>query len=193
MEANMNRNKDRVLRDYYADNARKLHRVVDRILSGFGGLWDKDLDDFYSLANEVFAGAISRYDGMQSFDNFLYTCLLNRIKTEITRRNREKRRTDRLSVSLDIPIGEDGEDMLCDMLVGDFDVEKAVLEKDGEEYSRKMRLYLDRLSKMQREVLRLDAEGYLPNEIREELHISKRQYTDCHVAIHSYRNVSVLF
>ena len=35
---------------YYADNAKKLHRTVDKILQKFGGLSSKDLDDFYSLA-----------------------------------------------------------------------------------------------------------------------------------------------
>lgn len=74
---------------YYADNARKLHRTVDKILSRFGGLSDKDTDDFYSLANEVFVDVLKRYDPEQSFDGFLYSCLSNKIMTEITRRNRE--------------------------------------------------------------------------------------------------------
>lgn len=78
----------RVLEGYYADNARKLRRVVDRILLKFGGLSNKDMDDFYSLANEVFVDAMGRYDGAQSFDGFLYSCLSNKIKSEITRRNR---------------------------------------------------------------------------------------------------------
>ena len=69
----------RILDTYYADNAKKLHRVVDRILSKFGGITYKDTGDFYSLANEVFVDAIRRYDGEQSFDGFLYSCLSNKI------------------------------------------------------------------------------------------------------------------
>ncbi len=38
-----------ILGSYYADNAKKLHKVVDRILSKFGGLSNRDKDDFYSL------------------------------------------------------------------------------------------------------------------------------------------------
>ena len=87
-----------ILDSYYADNAKKLHKVVDRILSKFGGLSNKDTDDFYSLANEVFAEIMTRYDYEQSFDGFLYSCLSNKIMTEITRRNREKRKEDRMSV-----------------------------------------------------------------------------------------------
>ena len=97
---------DQILNSYYADNARKLHRTVDRILAKFGGLSYKDKDDFYSLANEVFVDAMGRYDGTQPFDGFLYVCLSNRIKSEMTRRNREKRKADRLAISLDAPIGE---------------------------------------------------------------------------------------
>ena len=40
-----------LLEAYYADNAKKLHKTVDRILLKFGGLSEKDRDDFYSLAN----------------------------------------------------------------------------------------------------------------------------------------------
>lgn len=81
-----------ILNTYYADNAKKLHKTVDRILCKFGGLSDKDTDDFYSLANEVFADVMKRYDYKQSFDGFLYSCLSNKIMTEITKRNREKRK-----------------------------------------------------------------------------------------------------
>ncbi len=56
-----------------------------------------------------------------------------------------------------------------------------------------MLLYLSRLSGLQKEVLMLNIAGYLPGEIREELHISGKQYANCYAAIHSYRNVSVLF
>ena len=70
--------------------------MVDKVLLKFGGLSNKDLDDFYSLANEVFVNVMQRYDDSQPFDAFLYSCLLNKIKTEMTRRNREKRKADRM-------------------------------------------------------------------------------------------------
>lgn len=184
---------ERILITYYANNARKLHKVVDKILLKFGGLSDKDLDDFYSLANEVFADVMRRYDDSQSFDAFLYSCLLNKIKTEMTRRNREKRKADRMSISIDTPVGDDENSTIGDMICDDFSIEKEIFEKNGEGYSRKMLLYLSKLSNLQKEVLRLNIAGYLPNEIREELHITDKQYNDCQAAIHSYRNVSVLF
>lgn len=184
---------EKILKMYYADNAWKLHRMVDGILSQFGGLADKDMDDFYSLANEIFVEVMAKYDGAQSFESFLYSCLSNRIKTEMTKRNREKRRADRTAISLDMPVGEDGETTVGDMLVGTFDMERELLEKDGERYSQRMRQYLARLSGLQKEVLCMKTEGYSPDEIRERLHISGKQYADCRAAIRSYRNISVLF
>ncbi len=184
---------EQILVTYYSNNAKKLHNTVDRILLKFGGISDKDMDDFYSLANEVFVDVMRRYDGSQSFDGFLFSCLLNKIKTEITRRNREKRKADRMSISIDTPVGDDENCTIGDIIADDFTIEKKLFEEKEEGYSRRMLLYLSRLSNLQKEVLRLSIAGYLPSEIREELHISERQYTDCYAAIHSYRNVSVLF
>ena len=79
------------------------------------------------------------------------------------------------------------------MIADEFTIEKEIFERNEEGYSKRMLLYLNRLSALQKEVLRLDIAGYLPNEIKEELHINEKQYVDCRAAIHSYRNVSVLF
>lgn len=184
---------EQILITYYANNAKKLHKIVDKILFKFGGLSDKDLDDFYSLANEVFVDVMRRYDESRSFDGFLYSCLSNKIMSEITKRNREKRKADRTSLSIDTPIDDDESCTIGDMIADDFTIEKELFEKKEEGYSRRMLLYLSRLSNLQKEVLRLNIAGYLPSEIREELHISEKQYMDCYAAIHSYRNVLVLF
>lgn len=184
---------EQILIAYYENNAKKLHKLVDKILSKFGGLSNKDLDDFYSLANEVFVDVMRRYDGSQTFDVFLYSCLLNKIKSEMTRRNREKRKADILSISIDTPIGDDDNTTVGDLIADDVTIERELFGQKEEGYSRKMLLYLNRLSALQKEVLRLNIAGYLPNEIREELQISEKQYTDCFSAIHSYRNVSILF
>lgn len=184
---------EQILNTYYADNAKKLHMVVDRILINFGGLTNKDLDDFYSLANEVFVDVMKRYDNIQSFDAFLYSCLLNKIKTEMTRRNREKRKANRMSISIDTPIGDDENCTIGDLIADEFTIERELFDKREEGYSKRILLYLSRLSKIQKEVLRLKIAGYLPCEIKDELHISEKEYADCYAAIHSYRNISILF
>ncbi len=184
---------EEMMEAYYENNAGKLRRMVERILLKFGKLSEWDLDEFYSLANEVFADVIERYDGARSFDAFLYSCLFNRIKTELTRMNREKRRADRLAVSIDTCIDEEENITLGDIIAGDFLIEREVLEKGEEKFSRRTRAYLSRLSNVQRNVLCMCADGYSSDEIREKLRISKKQYADCRAAIHSYRNISALF
>ena len=184
---------EQILTAYYSNNAQRLHKVVDKILLRFGGLSNKDLDDFYSLANEVFVDVMARYDDSQSFDAFLYSCLLNKIKTEMTRRNREKRKADRMSISIDTPIGDDKNSTIGDIIADDHTIDKMIFENNEEGYSAKMLLYLSRLSNIQKEVLRLNIAGYPPGEIRRELNMDEKEYADCYAAIHSYRNVSILF
>ena len=195
---------------YYQNNAKKLNNVVDKILLKLHFV-DVDKNDFYSLANEIFMYTVRDYDKSQSFDGFLYSCLYKKFCTEMTSRKRDKRCTkvkvkeknekgeviEKIVIIPDVsiysPIGEDESSTIEDMIADETTIEKEVFDKNEEGYSKKMLLYLNRLSKLQKEVLRLNIAGYLPNEIREELHISEKEYADCYAAIHSYRNVSVLF
>ena len=184
----------RILDTYYADNAKKLHRVVDRILSKFGGLTYKDTGDFYSLANEVFTDAIKRYDGEQSFDGFLYSCLSNKIMSEMTKRNREKRKADRLSISVNV-INDKGEDYsLLDCIASDFDTfEEASRHQENGKYQDKVQCYISKLSNQQVNILNLLIDGYKPFEIRRILELSKKEYADNMQIMRSYENVKVLF
>lgn len=178
---------------YYKDNAKKLRTMVDKILLKLK-FHDVDKDDFYSLANEVFTRALSTYDHSQDFDGFIYSCLTNKFKTEMTRRNRKKRQADKMALSLNTPIGEDDENTtIGDMMADKSTIETELFEKKEEGYSTKMNKYLSKLSDLQKEVLRLISIGFTPSEILEELHINQRIYEDCYQAIHSYRNISLLF
>ena len=183
-----------ILESYYADNARKLHRMVDRLLSRFGGLSDKDTDDFYSLANEVFVDVLKRYDSAQAFDGFLYSCLSNKVMSEITRRNRRKRKADRMAVSLDA-VGEEGEEYSLLGLIpsGSDTFEEAVEGIEGGQYHDRVQRYISRLSDRQVSILNLLVDGYEPKEIREMLGIPPRRYKDDMKAIRSYENVKILF
>lgn len=181
-----------IVDSYFANNAKKLYNMVDKILFKLC-FTDVDKNDFYSLANEVFMYTIRDYDPSKSFDGFLYSCLYKKFCTEMTRRCRKKRKADKMDISIDAPIGDDENSTIGDMIASDFSIEKELFEDKEEGYSRKMLLYLSRLSNLQKEVLRLSIAGYLPGEIRSELHISEKQYADSYAAIHSYKNVSVLF
>ena len=176
---------------YYANNAGKLHRVVDKILFKFGGLSSKDTDDFYSLANEVFADVIMKYDETQSFDGFLYSCLSNKIMSEITRRNREKRKADRMCISLDAPVGDKDGLTIGDILTDDFDMEKEILGEISA-VTFKLEKYLAMLSRKQRALLELLSYCYKAAEIQSMLHMTQKEYVDTLEGIHSYEKIRIL-
>lgn len=168
---------DRILITYYANNAKKLHKMVDKILIKFGGLSDKDLDDFYSLANEVFVNVMKRYDGSQSFDGFLYSCLSNKIMSEMTRRNREKRKADRMSISIDTSVGDDENSTIGDMIASDFTIERELFKDNKRnEWRKEIKEYLDSLSPLQRKIAFLLSDNNTPDEICEELHITLKHF-----------------
>lgn len=182
---------EQMLSLYYTNNAKKLREMANSILCKFGGLSDKDYHEFYSIANEVFVDVMRRYDGEQDFNGFLYSCLSNKFKSEMTKMNRQKRLGDRTAVSLDNPIGDSGNLTIEDKLQSDFNLEDQICDSQNE-YSEKMMLYLSRLSVLQKEVLNLIAIGHTVSEIITKLHITEQQYNDCYNAIHSYRNTSIL-
>ena len=181
---------EKIILSYYENNAKKMRTMIDKIL--FRLKFNVDNEDFYSLGNEVFLDVLNRYDGKQDFDGFLYSCLVKKFKTEMTRRNRYKRQADRMAISIDSPVGEDENMTLSDIIADKDTIEKIFFEENEDTYSAEMQGYLSRLSILQREVLRLISIGFNPNEILTELHINKKQYEDCYQAIHSYRNVSIL-
>ena len=183
---------EHIIATYYANDAKKLQQVSDNVLIRLK-FFDVDKEEFYSLADEIFFDAIRSYDGSKSdFNGFIYSCLLKKFKTYMTRSNRVKRKADKLSISIETPIGDDGESTIGDTLRDTRTVESEFFGENEETFSPEMMKYLSRLSPLQREVLRLISIGYTPNEILRELHINKKMYDNCYQAIHSYRNISIL-
>lgn len=182
----------KIVDSYFENNGKKLYKTVDKIL--FELKFNVENSDFYSLASEIFLDVLCRYDETHNFDDFLYICLTNRFKTEMTRRNRKKRKCDANAISIHTPIGNEGDGFtIGDTIESKSTVEQEFFEKRKEAYSSEMCKYLSRLSKLQQEVLHLISIGFIPSEIMEELHINKKVYEDCYAAIHSYRNIKVFY
>ena len=175
---------------YFKNDGKVLYGLIDKVL--FKLKFDVEKSDFYSLGSEIFLDALCRYDGRQSFDKFLYFQLYNKFKTEMTKRNRQKRQCDNNSISIDTPIGDDENFTIGDTISSKSTIEKEFFKEREECYSKEMRRYLGRLSDLQKEVLRLISIGFMPSEILEELHINQKMYEDCYKAIHSYRNIEIL-
>lgn len=198
---------NQILEKYYSNDAEKLHKMVDGMLKKFGGISDKDMDDFYSLANEVFAIALEDFDGTGTFDGFLKFRLSNKIKSMITARNRKKRanievrklpdgRTENIyhsDLSLDEPIYSDGKEFfLGDLISSDFSIENEISEEIGISFSDKTTRYIKNLPSFTQKVALMICEGYDPGQIQENLHITNTEYLNHMKLITSYEYIKCL-
>lgn len=183
---------EKILNDYYENNTKKLNILVDKILFelGFGFV---DRDDFYSLADEIFFDVIQRYDKKRSFDKFLSSCLKNKFKTEMTRRNRQKRQADRMSISIYNPIGDEEGLTIEDMIPSNVNIEKEVIDKDTDIVDEKIERYLNKLSNTERSIVEMLMKNVKIKDIKEELHITDKEYADHMEHIRQYENIKILF
>lgn len=198
---------DQILAKYYGNDAEKLHKMVDGMLKKFGGISDKDMDDFYSLANEVFAIALEDFDGTGTFDGFLKFRLSNKIKSMITARNRKKRanieirklpdgRTEKvyhMDLSLYEPIYSDGKEcFLGDLIPSEFSLENELSEEIGISFSEKTTRYIKSLPICTQKVVLMICEGYKPGQIQENLHMTSTEYLNHMRLITSYEHIKCL-
>lgn len=167
--------KEKILNEYYCNDGAKIKKVVSKIIRKFGGIYQKDYDDFYSIANREFMNILNKYDGKRDFEGLLYSCLLNKIKSEITRKNRIKRTGDRQAVSIETILGDDNF-IIEDTLKSDFDLESEVSDKIGLLLGDNFQKYLDTLGQTQKQIAKLIMIGYKPVEIQTKLNLSVKQY-----------------
>ena len=178
--------------EYYENNGKKIKSVCNTLLTKlhFGGISQKDYDDFYSIANLHFDGIVKSWDESIPFHNWLYSCLSRKFKTEMTRRNREKRTGIKAGgeiVNKTVSLEETQE--IVDSIADDVDVE---LEVIGDVKSEAMEKYLSRLSKKSKKVLELLSDGIKPMEIREMLGMDSSQYQRCMGQIMDFGNLQIL-
>lgn len=98
-----------------------------------------------------------------------------------------------MSVSIDTLVDDNENITVGDIIADNYNIEDIVIGLSEGEYGSKTLVYLNKLSEIQRSILKLAAEGYKPHEIQEKLHISGKEYSDGMMAIHAYRNISILF
>lgn len=173
-----------ILSSYYNDNAAKLHNLCDKILKKFGWLDQKDVDDFYSIANDTFIDVLCRWDGERDFNGLLYTGLGNKFKTYISSRNAIKRSADRMAISLNSPLNDDGDDTMEDIVGDDRFRPDETLEQVEE--------FMSGLSSVQRSILQYKMDGYNKNETMEILGLTPREYDSEFSMIRMAENIDKL-
>ena len=203
---------EEIIQWLFEDEAKEMKKICNKYMVKFGGISGMDYDDFYSQAGWDVSVAINNYkpNSEKTFKEFIYGVIKLSVCKQMTHRNRGKRQlivekeiVDEFgnkttikeyipTVSLDAPVGEEGGMTVGEMLAHKSTTETCFFEEREDTYSDKMDKYLNKLSSLQREVLRLISIGFMPSEILEELHINKKMYEDCYKAIHSYRNIEIL-
>lgn len=177
---------------YFKNDGKILYSLIDKVL--FKLKFDVEKSDFYSLGSEIFLDALCRYDEMQDFNGFLYSCLSNKFKTEMTRRNRQKRKADRDSISIDTPIGnEDGSSTLGDMIASNINIEKEILGDDSDIImDEKIERYLESLTKIQRKIIEMKMLNVEVQDIKEELGLTDSQYSSHMQEVIQYEHIRLL-
>lgn len=127
---------------------------------------------------------VSQFDSTKGtqFESYLIGCLMRKFKTRLTYMNRQRRSNGEQNLSVDALI-EEGK--LSDIAVEEPDFQEG--------YSDKMMMYLGRISKLQKDVLFMLADGYAADEIMTRLGLTPNEFTNACSALRAYRNVSVLF
>ena len=148
-----------------------------------------DYDDFESLAGIELSKAMKTFDPEKS-NLFTYATrvITQKAKTELrncTQRDRRKA----LHVSESIESLSEQKDISSLATDGGF----AISESPKNALSDKMVAYLNKLSKLQKQILFAMAEGYSNDEIKTGLNITSKELTDACAALRSYRNISLLF
>ena len=183
---------------YFENNGKKLYAMIDKILLKLK--FDVEKSDFYSMGSEIFLDALCRYDETQDFNGFLYSCLMNKFKTEMTRRGRDKRcckivveeNDDGKIIYVEKIVKDDSLDReissskhnkdvsenytLGDMVADKKTVESEIFKEDKDEWRVEVKEYLAKLSPLQKKIAFLLSDNNTPDEICEELHITMKHF-----------------
>lgn len=208
---------EQILNQYYADNAKKLHSVVDKIFyKEYGGVAGRDMEEFYGIATDVFVEIIKNnsYEPSKGdFDGYLYKALKLAIVDELKRQQRAKRcaktyETDTYGnklldengkpkfviipdLRLDAPIGEDKDLTIGDTIQADFDMDIVLSEVMEECRDEKVERYLNGLSKVQRRIVEMRMEDIPVSVIKAKLELSDKEYKHNFRELRSFANISI--
>lgn len=195
-----------LVESYFANNSFKLHKSVDNMLKKFGGITNYDKEECYGIASEVLAKLCTKGVSSDELDRLFYLSLLNKIKSYMTYKNRDRRChkvTDNdgntnyvYPISLDSPINNgDHEDKIityADIIQSQFDTESEIEKKIGEAYDENINAYLNSLSEIQRKMAEMIMDGYSPGEIKCALKLTDKEYSTALSIMKSYDKSKIL-
>ncbi len=192
-----------VIEELYANNESKLHQLCQKEMKKFGGIYQKDYDDFYSRAGYEIALAKKNYNplkgnGMEYIAGIIRFSILK----EMRDRNRRKRQIivemeegrEYLSdIFIDMPVEEESKGIVGEMIPSGFNLEEIILEKMEGYEDKRIEQYLNHLPKVQREILEMKMESIPASKIKEKLGLSDKLYKEYCKELKSFSNMCILY
>lgn len=202
---------DDIVNFYYKEERKELKKICNQILNS---IWN-DIpnfyrDDFESLAGYLILFCVKSYDPSTGpFRAYLYPFMQKKFISYIYSINSlkrggdgnwdgEKRDKDGKKVKKSVKVKfvnindkiKDGSDSTyADILEGGKSVEDIIFENEKDS---RLEVYINRLSRTQREIAELLANGYKPNEVQETLGLSSKQYFDNLTEMRNPENTGIL-
>lgn len=208
------------IENLYANNEKKLHQMCHKEMAKFGGISQMDFDDFYSrvgweisLVVEAAKDGRLNYDSScgKTFTDYLSGVIRQAIWKELTKKNRKKRcSVEEIEIkdengeikkvkkylhnlSLDTPIGEDGNETIENTLQSNFDINSVLSERMEWGHTEKVEEFLNSLPDISCKIAKMVMNGNSINEIKEKLRLTDKQYRDSWSVITSYDKKRILY
>lgn len=199
---------DQLLNSYYENNLKRLYEVVDQIFyRNFGGISDKDMPEYYSVAGSVLADIVlnNKYDPSKGdFDGYLYNTVKFAVIDELKKQQRNKRcakidmadengkivRVTMKNIYLDAPV-EDSEGLtIGDTIPSDFNLDDILEEKENCQDER-VEKYLNSLSGTARKIIEMRMNDIPVSEIKKKLGLTDREYSNHMHSARMNENISL--
>lgn len=198
----------------FSDQQRKFRKICDKEIAKYGGVSQKDYDDFYSRAGYEIALAKELYDPSKggSLGNYISQVIRRAVRKEMRDHNRKRRqfitekeekaeknkagrpvrkRTYVLEIPIDAPMEDESGRTVGEALQSDFCMEDMVILEN--EKNDRLRKYFASLSNIQRRILIMKMEGARSSEIKRVLSISDIQYRAHDRELRAFAKVRYLF
>lgn len=169
----------------------RIHKLCTPMINKYGGIYNYDYDDFFSIANDTVYDCATRFDETKGdFDSFVLSSFKKKFKTEMTRRNRQKRIQPKDIERLD-KCDEDGNPIICE-IASDFCVEDNISEFMDMDERDRIERFMANISKRNKPIALFILQGYRNNEIMKILNISEKRFNEAKTEFQAYRNVKIL-
>lgn len=202
---------DIVVETLFADEQKEFRKICDKEIIKYGGVSQKDYDDFYSRAGYEIALAKDLYDPSKrgSLLNYITKVIQRAVRKEMTDRNRKKRklvmerteknkaghlvkrRTYVLEIPIDAPMKDESGRTVAEALPSHLCMEDMVIMRNERE--GRIRKYLGSISVLQRQILEMKMEGAPSSEIKRALSISDMEYRTNYRELRAFGKVRYLF